>query len=464
MSKTITLEDTISAVATALGEGSVGIIRISGSRALAIGETLFKAASGKPLGAYPVNTLVYGHVYDTNGSLVDEVLAVYMRAPRSYTAEDVVEIQCHGGVQALQKILQLTYGAGARPAEAGEFTKRAFLNGRIDLTQAEAVMDIIRSRSEASLKLAARQQQGQLAGELRTIRKTLVDVIVNLEAVIDYPEEDIEDVTYSTVQENLGGAVGKIERLLANAHTGKILREGLRTAIVGRPNVGKSSLLNALLKEERAIVSQYAGTTRDVIEEQLLLGGVPLVLADTAGIRSTDDFVEKIGVEKSRQLLNDAELVICVIDGSEGLTPEDEEILTAAEGKPCVIIVNKSDLKQAVEINALKERFGADKVMTLSAKTLSGMEEFTAWLKNYVYGSEGTLGDGAYIQNARQERLLREALASLEDAAGAAENMLPYDCIVIDVRTAIDLVGEITGDTVQDEIINEIFSRFCIGK
>lgn len=464
MSKTITLEDTISAVATALGEGSVGIIRISGNRALAIGETLFKAVSGKPLGTYPVNTLVYGHVYDTNGSLVDEVLAVYMRAPRSYTAEDVVEIQCHGGVQALQKILQLTYGAGARPAEAGEFTKRAFLNGRIDLTQAEAVMDIIRSRSEASLKLAARQQQGQLAGELRSIRKTLVDIIVNLEAVIDYPEEDIEDVTYSTVQENLSGAVGKIEKLLANAHTGKILREGLRTAIVGRPNVGKSSLLNALLKEERAIVSQYAGTTRDVIEEQLLLGGVPLVLADTAGIRSTDDFVEKIGVEKSRQLLNDAELVICVIDGSVGLTPEDEEILAAAEGRPCVIIVNKSDLEQAVDINALKERFGADKVMTLSAKTLSGMEDFTAWLKNYVYGSEGTLGDGAYIQNARQERLLREALASLEDAAGAAENMLPYDCIVIDVRTAIDLLGEITGDTVQDEIINEIFSRFCIGK
>ena len=464
MSKTITLEDTISAVATALGEGSVGIIRISGSKALAIGEALFKAASGKPLGAYPVNTLVYGHVYDTNGSIVDEVLAVYMRAPRSYTAEDVVEIQCHGGVQALQKILQLTYGAGARPAEAGEFTKRAFLNGRIDLTQAEAVMDIIRSRSEASLKLAARQQQGQLAGELRAIRKTLVDVIVNLEAVIDYPEEDIEDVTYSTVQENLGGAVGKIEKLLANAHTGKILREGLRTAIVGRPNVGKSSLLNALLKEERAIVSQYAGTTRDVIEEQLLLGGVPLVLADTAGIRSTDDFVEKIGVEKSRQLLNDAELVICVIDGSEGLTSEDEEILRAAEGKPCVIIVNKSDLEQAVDIPALKARFGADKVMTLSAKNLSGMEEFTAWLKNYVYGSEGTLGDGAYIQNARQERLLREALASLEDASGAAENMLPYDCIVIDVRTSIDLLGEITGDTVQDEIINEIFSRFCIGK
>ena len=377
-------EDTISAVITALGEGAVGIVRISGERALAVGERLFKAASGKALAAYAANTMVYGHVYDEDGSLVDEVLAVYMRGPRSYTAEDVVEIQCHGGLQSLKKILALTYAAGARPAEAGEFTKRAFLNGRIDLTQAEAVMDIIRSRSEASLKLAVRQQQGQLARELRKLRSALVDVVVNLEAVIDYPEEDIEDVTYARVEESVAGCGAAIDKLLAHAHTGKILREGLRTAIVGKPNVGKSSLLNALLKEERAIVSQYAGTTRDVIEEQLLLDGVPLVLADTAGIRSTDDFVEKIGVEKSRQLLQDAELVICVVDGSEGLMAEDEAILAAASGKPCVIIVNKSDLGLSMDLEALRERFGKDKVMTLSAKTLSGMEEFSAWLKNYV--------------------------------------------------------------------------------
>ena len=457
-------EETISAVITALGEGAVGIVRISGEQALAVGETLFKAASGKKLAEYKPNTMVYGHVYDQDGSLVDEVLAVFMQGPRSYTAEDVVEIQCHGGLQSLKKILQLTYAAGARPAEAGEFTKRAFLNGRIDLTQAEAVMDIIRSRSEASLKLAARQQQGQLAKELRGLRSALVDVVVNLEAVIDYPEEDIEDVTYGRVQESIASCNDAIDSLLAHAHTGKILREGLRTAIVGKPNVGKSSLLNALLKEERAIVSQYAGTTRDVIEEQLLLDGVPLVLADTAGIRSTEDFVEKIGVEKSRQLLQDAELVICVVDGSEGLTTEDEAILAAASGKPCVIIVNKSDLGLAVDLEKLKERFGQDKVMTLSAKTLTGVEAFSAWLKDYVYGSEGALSDGAYVQNARQERLLREARQSLEDASQAAAAMLPYDCIEIDVRTAIDLLGEITGDTVQDEIINEIFSRFCIGK
>ena len=458
------IDDTISAVATALGEGSIGIIRISGEKALSIGEKIFQAASNKNLSAYPVNTLVYGHVYDLDGSLVDEVLAVYMKAPRSYTAEDVVELQCHGGIQSLKKILQLTYQVGARPAEPGEFTKRAFLNGRIDLTQAEAVMDIIQSKSEQGLKLAARQQQGQLAKELRKLRKALVDVIVNLEAVIDYPEEDIEDVTYGKVSDTLALTCSEIEKLLSHAHTGKILREGLRTVIVGRPNVGKSSLLNALLHEERAIVSEYAGTTRDIIEEQLLIDGVPLVLADTAGIHSTEDYVEKIGVERSLKLMQDAELVVCVIDGSEGLNQEDEEILQAAEEKACVIIVNKSDLMQLADITALENRFGKERVLSLSAKTLAGVEEFSLWLKDYVYGKEGALGDGIYVQNARHENLLREALRSLEDALLAAENILPYDCIVIDVRNAIDMLGEITGDTVQDEIINEIFSRFCIGK
>lgn len=457
-------EDTISAVITALGEGAVGIIRISGEKAAEVAGKLFQAHSGKKLTEYPHNTLVYGHIYDFDGSLVDEVLCVYMRAPHSYTAEDVVEIQCHGGIQSLRKILALTYLAGARAAEPGEFTKRAFLNGRIDLTQAEAVMDIIRSRSESSLKLAVRQQNGQLAVALRSLRKNLLDVVINLEAVIDYPEEDIEDVTFSRVKGSIESSCTDIEHLLKHAHTGKILREGLKTAIVGRPNVGKSSLLNALLKEERAIVSEYAGTTRDVIEEQLLLDGVPLVLADTAGIRQTDDFVEQIGVEKSRQLLQDAELVICVVDGSEALTAEDEIILQSVADKQYVIIVNKSDLDINENLSTLQARFGEEKVMALSAKTSSGLDKFSEWLKDYVYGSEGALTDGVYVQNARHEELLRQALNYLHDAYEAAENMLPYDCIVIDVRNAIDLLGEITGDTVQDEIINEIFSRFCIGK
>lgn len=458
------IDDTISAVTTALGEGAVGIIRISGNDALKVGEKLFRAASQKKLCDYSVNTLAYGHIVDLDDSVVDEVLCVYMRAPHSYTAEDVVEIQCHGSIQSLKKILALTYQAGARPAEPGEFTKRAFLNGRIDLAQAEAVMDIIQARSEAGLKLAVRQQQGQLSKNIRVIRKQLVDVIVNLEAVIDYPEEDIEDVTYGKVQNMITSSIDSINKLLKNSQTGKILREGLHTAIVGKPNVGKSSILNALLKEERAIVSEYAGTTRDVIEEQLLIDGVPLVLADTAGIHSTEDYVEKIGVERSKQFLADAELVIVVVDGSNALSAEDEDILNAVKDKEYIIIVNKQDLDISKTFNVLKERFGGEKVVPLSAKTNAGLEVFLTWLKNYVYGNEGMLGEGAYVQNARQENLLHMALQSLVDASQAADDYLPYDCIVIDVRTAIELLGEITGDSVHDEIINEIFSRFCIGK
>ena len=290
--------ETISAVITALGEGAVGIIRISGTEAAAIGYKLFRSASGKRLTEHTPHLLVYGHVVDEENSKIDEVLAVYMQGPHSYTAEDVVEIQSHGGLQSLKTILGLTYKMGARPAEPGEFTKRAFLNGRIDLIQAEAVMDIIKSRSEASLKMAVRQQDGQLSKKIKGLRRNLLDIVVNLEAVIDYPEEDIEEITFNTVSEGMEKVKQELEYLLKHAHTGKILREGLQTVIVGRPNVGKSSLLNALLSEERAIVSEYAGTTRDVIEEQLLLGSVPLVLVDTAGIRQTEDYVEKIGVAR----------------------------------------------------------------------------------------------------------------------------------------------------------------------
>ena len=457
-------EETISAVCTALGEGAIGIIRVSGEKALAVGEQIFKAASGKKLAAYAPNTLVYGHVLDTNGSVVDEVMAVYMKAPHSYTAEDVVEIQCHGGVRSLQKILTLSYAAGARPAEPGEFTKRAFLNGRIDLVQAEAVMDIIKSRSDAALKVAVRQQEGQLSKQVRGLRRELLDVIVNLEAVIDYPEDDIEEITFGNVLTEVNKTVGGVKKLLENAHTGKILREGLKVAIIGKPNVGKSSFLNFLLKEDRAIVSEFAGTTRDVIEEQFLLGGVPLVLADTAGIRDTEDYVERIGVEKSRRILNEAELVIVVLDGSQPLADEDREILELVKGRRYVIIINKSDLGSADVKADLPEEFKTAPVIELSAKTGEGFEAFTEWLQKFVYGDDRHLGDGIYVQNARHERLLQNALASMNDALAAAESHLPYDCIMIDLRNAAEYLGEITGDAVRDEIINEIFSKFCIGK
>lgn len=457
-------EETISAVCTALGEGAIGIIRVSGEKALAVGEQIFKAASGKRLAAYAPNTLVYGHVLDTDGSIVDEVMAVYMKAPHSYTAEDVVEIQCHGGVRSLQKILTLSYAAGACPAEPGEFTKRAFLNGRIDLVQAEAVMDIIKSRSDAALKVAVRQQEGQLSKQVRGLRRELLDVIVNLEAVIDYPEDDIEEITFGNVLTEVNKTVGGVKKLLENAHTGKILREGLKVAIIGKPNVGKSSFLNFLLKEDRAIVSEFAGTTRDVIEEQFLLGGVPLVLADTAGIRDTEDYVERIGVEKSRRILSEAELAIVVLDGSQPLADEDREILELVSGRRYVIIINKSDLGSADVKADLPEEFKTAPMIELSAKTGEGFEAFTEWLQKFVYGDDRHLGDGIYVQNARHERLLHNALASMNDALAAAEAHLPYDCIMIDLRNAAEYLGEITGDAVRDEIINEIFSKFCIGK
>lgn len=458
------VDDTISAVATALGEGAIGIIRLSGPRSCEIADRIFKAASGKRLEKYPPNTLVYGHIVDGNGVIVDETLVVFMRSPHSYTAENVVEIQAHGGIQSLKKILSLTYEAGARPAEPGEFTKRAFLNGRIDLAQAEAVMDIIKARSEVSLKLALRQQQGQLSKEIGLLRRRLLDIIVNLEAVIDYPEEDIEEVTFLNVKNTIYDVQSEISLLLNNAHTGKIMREGMKTVIIGRPNVGKSSLLNSLLREERAIVSEIPGTTRDVIEEQLLIDGIPLVLTDTAGIRDTDDYVEKIGVAKTKKILEEAELAVVVLDGSESLHAEDRDILEAVREKPYVIIVNKSDLTQAIDLAALKADFGAENIMQLSARTSGGVADFVAWLKKYVYGAGGQLEEGIYVQNARHEYLLKQASAALSDALAAAGNHVPYDCIIIDLRNAVEAIGFITGDTVSDEIINEIFARFCVGK
>jgi len=458
------MEDTISAIATALGEGAVGIVRISGPNSLAMAEQMFFTKDGNTLSMYESRRMVYGHVEDETGNTVDEALCVFMPGPHSYTGEDVVEIQCHGGIQSLKTILGLTFAKGARPAEPGEFTKRAFLNGRMDLAQAEAVMDIINARSNEALKLAIRQQKGQLSTEIKQIRDALKDVVVHLEAVIDYPEEDIEDVTFDEVKNCIITGLASVNNLLSRAHTGKIMREGLLTAIVGRPNVGKSSLLNCLLREERAIVSEIPGTTRDIIQEQMLIEGIPLVLADTAGIRKTDDFVESIGVEKTKEILAASELAVVVLDGSEPLRIEDKEILSSIEGREHVIIVNKGDLPCLLDLEALKAKFGPRNVLTLSVKSTKGVDAFVQWLKNFVYGAGGTVEKGAFVQNVRHEKLLSTTRESLNDALIAAEKHIPYDCIVIDLRNAIDQLGAITGETVQDEIINEIFARFCLGK
>jgi tRNA modification GTPase len=325
-------------------------------------------------------------------------------------------------------------------------------------------MDIINSKSAAALQIAVQQQEGFLSKKLKEVRKKLRDVIVHLEAVIDYPEEDIEDVTYNEVKNSISEAAEEVSVLLEGAHTGKILKEGLRTAIIGRPNVGKSSLLNTLLKEDRALVSEYEGTTRDVIEEQLVIGGVPVLLADTAGIHDTKDFVEKLGVERSRAFLDKAELILVVLDGTQPLTSDDETILAAIKGKNAVFVVNKTDLSESIITKTLAERFAPENIIEISAKTKEGIDRLESWLKEYVYGSSRQSEEEIYIQNERQINLLRQAADSLKDALEAAENRLPYDCLTIDVDRALTLMGEITGETVRDEIINEIFARFCVGK
>ena len=454
------MDDTISAIATALGVGSIGVVRLSGPDSLAIADRIF-AGREKP-GKDNARKLLYGHILDRKGQPIDEVLAVYMPGPHSYTGEDVCEIQCHGGRQALQEILSLTYQAGARPAEPGEFTKRAFLNGRLDLAEAESVMDIINAKSRQALVAANRGHEGGLSRKVRELRKKLRDLVVQLEAAIDYPEEDIEEVTYDRAAEVLAEGQAAVARLVRQGSAGRILREGLRTAIVGRPNVGKSSLLNSLLQADRAIVSNIPGTTRDIIEEQMTIGGIPLVLTDTAGLRDTEDLVEKIGVERSRAALEDAQLALVVLDGSQPLSGEDRELLRSLKDRKKLILVNKSDLPQMLDTEGLQREYGSSDVIVLSVKTGEGMEQVEQWLREFVYG-EGS-ESGSMTQNARQQDLLEKALRSLEDALEGARQHLPYDCLTIDLTQTLHDLGEITGEDVPDEIIDEIFAQFCVGK
>lgn len=456
------MDDTISAIATALGVGSIGVIRLSGPDSLAIADRIF-AGREKP-GKDNARKLLYGHILDRKGQPIDEVLAVYMPGPHSYTGEDVCEIQCHGGRQALQEILSLTYQEGARPAEPGEFTKRAFLNGRLDLAEAESVMDIINAKSRQALVAANRGHEGGLSRKVRELRKKLRDLVVQLEAAIDYPEEDIEEVTYDRAAEVLAEGKTAVARLVRQGSAGRILREGLRTAIVGRPNVGKSSLLNSLLQADRAIVSNIPGTTRDIIEEQMTIGGIPLVLTDTAGLRDTEDLVEKIGVERSRAALEDAQLALVVLDGSQALSREDRELLRSLKDRKKLILVNKSDLPQVLDTEGLRQEYGSSDVIILSVKTGEGLEQVEQWLREFVYGEGSDSESSSMTQNARQQDLLEKALRSLGDALEGARQHLPYDCLTIDLTQTLHDLGEITGEDVPDEIIDEIFAQFCVGK
>lgn len=462
--------DTIVAIATAPGEGGIGIVRISGSRAAEIAAGFFRPRSAKIASVRDIAShhATYGEVFDETGAVIDEALCLPMWAPRSYTVEDVVEIQSHGGIVVVQKILNLALGHGARLAEPGEFTKRAFLNGRLDLSQAQAVMDLIQAKTQASLKVAANNLKGSLANEIKELRHAILAVIAHFEASIDFPEDDIEDMARSEAYHQLLPIKEKLEKMLANFHTGRILREGLLTAIVGKPNVGKSSLLNAILREERAIVTDIPGTTRDSLEEYANLGGIPLRIIDTAGIRSTEDKVERIGVEKSRQYLQQADLILALFDGSRVLDEEDGEVLELLRGRKGIALLTKGDLQQVTSREELEKALAeaeADfSVIEISMLEKRGLEELEKQIAELVYRGEVQQEEAVFINNSRQFDGVEKALAALNQALHTLDLGMAEDFVVIDLRNTWERLGQITGDTVEEDIIDQIFSQFCIGK
>lgn len=458
-------EDTISAVATALGEGGIGIIRMSGSQAIAIADNIFCGINGRKACQIKAFQAAYGNIADPEtGEIVDEVLILIMKAPRSYTREDVVEIHCHGGATPIRKILDLTLKQGARLAEPGEFTKRAFLNGRLDLTQAEAVIDIIRSKTDSSLKMAVGQLSGVLSAKITEIRHDILQMVAHLEAAIDFPEEDIEEMTIKEVTKRVKETIAKVDYLLATAQTGKVLREGMATVIIGKPNVGKSSLLNAMLKEKRAIVTDIPGTTRDIIEEYVNIRGIPLKIVDTAGIRETSDIVEKIGVERAREFVGKADLILVLLDASQTLSAEDSQVLNLLSGRQAIVLINKSDLPQVLEMDRVLQYVSDKKVIRISVAEGSGLDELEQAIVDMVYSGEVKQGEGAIVNNVRQANLIEQAGKHLGDVLNTAAAGMPPDCVVIDLRAAWEKLGEVTGDTVGEDIITQIFTQFCIGK
>ena len=457
------MEDTIAAVATAYGEGGIGIIRISGEKALSILEEVFEFAGE----TYQIvnRRMTYGRIVDReNEQIIDEVLAVYMKGPKTYTAEDVVEINCHGSMVSLRKTLALVLRKGARLAEPGEFTKRAFLNGRLDLSQAEAVIDIIKAKTDRSFDVAMSQLEGALSLRVTEIRQKLLDLLVDITVNIDYPDEDIEELTYDKIEENILLIGEMIEKLLSTADTGRMIREGLRVAIVGKPNVGKSSLMNSLLRETRAIVTEIPGTTRDTIEEAISIRNIPVYLVDTAGIRETSDEVERLGIERSKAAFNEADFIIFIMDGSSAISDEDREIASYLDGRDSVVLINKNDLERGFTNDDVRELVNDPVIIETSLINNEGIEEIENHIEELVYGGELSQHDSTMVNNVRHIELLKQSRDSLRDAMEMTLAREALDFIEVDVRNAYDLLGEITGETVSDDIINEVFARFCLGK
>lgn len=460
----MTPDDTIAALATPPGEGGIGIIRISGPEAFSIALTLFRSASGKPRANLPSHRVFYGFIIDPDTSeTVDEVLIVPMKAPKSYTREDVVEISCHGGMAPLRRVFGLALRHGARAAEPGEFTQRAFLNGRIDLTQAEAVLDVINSRTELALKSAIGQLRGGLSQQISALRERLRYLLAMVEASLDFPEEDIEVSSAESLKETAADIISELRQLLDSYEEGRVLREGVSTAIVGRPNVGKSSLLNALLREERAIVTDIPGTTRDTLEETADIHGLPIRIIDTAGIRETHDVVEQEGVRRSLMALEKADLALVVLDSTQPLHPGDMEILERVRGSRAIVVLNKMDCGPVLSAEEVSPLCGDKPAIHLSATTGDGLDALKLEMVRRVFGGTGPRESGV-LTRARHKDALEKALDALAAFIRSLETGMSGEFLAVDLRSALDAVGEISGDTTPDDILDIIFREFCIGK
>lgn len=456
--------DTITSISTPMGEGAIGIVRLSGPQAIEIGDILYKGK--KKLSEVETHTINYGHIIDPEtNETVEEVMVSVLRAPKTFTREDNIEINCHGGILTINRILELTMTYGARMAEPGEYTKRAFLNGRIDLSQAEAVMDFIRSKTDRASKVAMNQIEGRLSDLIKKQRQSILEILAQVEVNIDYPEyDDVEDATTDFLLEQSKRIKEEINRLLETGAQGKIMREGLSTVIVGRPNVGKSSMLNNLIQDNKAIVTEVAGTTRDVLEEYVNVRGVPLRLVDTAGIRDTEDIVEKIGVERSRKALSEADLILFVLNNNEPLTEDDQTLFEVIKNEDVIVIINKTDLEQRLDVSELREMIGDMPLIQTSMLKQEGIDELEIQIKDLFFGGEVQNQDMTYVSNSRHISLLKQARQSIQDAIDAAESGIPMDMVQIDLTRTWEFLGEIIGESASDELIDQLFSQFCLGK
>ncbi|MGG5774546.1 tRNA uridine-5-carboxymethylaminomethyl(34) synthesis GTPase MnmE [Bacillus subtilis] len=458
--------DTIAAISTPMGEGAIAIVRLSGPEAIQIADKIYKGPKGKTLSSVESHTIHYGHIVDRpSDRVVEEVMVSVLKAPRTFTREDVIEINCHGGIVTVNQVLQLALREGARLAEPGEFTKRAFLNGRIDLSQAEAVMDLIRAKTDRAMNVAINQMEGRLSALVRRLRSEILETLAHVEVNIDYPEyDDVEEMTHQILVEKATAVKKEIEALLRTSEQGKILREGLSTVIIGRPNVGKSSLLNSLVHEAKAIVTDIPGTTRDVIEEYVNVRGVPLRLVDTAGIRETEDIVERIGVERSRQVLKEADLILLVLNYSEELSEEDVKLFEAVEGMDVIVILNKTDLEAKIDTERVRELANGRPVVTTSLLKEEGINDLEEAIQSLFYTGAIESGDLTYVSNTRHISILQQAKRAIEDALSGIEQDVPIDMVQIDLTRCWELLGEIIGDSVHESLIDQLFSQFCLGK